>query len=351
MSEFKVEVVKVGPVEKHPNADSLGITKVYDYPVIVKLGEIKEGDLAVYIPVDAVVPDTEPFKFLGGHNRIKARKLRGVFSMGLLMSCKLLREQTDWDPYEIASSFVGDDVSAGLGITKYEPPPDPANTGGECEKDNGIMPKYTDIQNVRRYGRIISDDTEVVLTEKIHGANGRVCVTKELNPESGPEGLLWNKIYVGSHNTVKKPDSNNLWWKMVDKYELKRKLADYTDYVFYFEVYGWVQDLRYGHTQNEQSIAFFDIFDRKEGKYLDWDKSVVIFERLQLPYPPVLFRGAWGEAKNLLPTYKTSMLCGEMMEGVVVRPVVESWDHKVGRLILKYITEDYLLRKNGTERH
>lgn len=38
MSEFKVEVVKVGPVEKHPNADSLGITKVYDYPVIVKKG-------------------------------------------------------------------------------------------------------------------------------------------------------------------------------------------------------------------------------------------------------------------------------------------------------------------------
>lgn len=29
MSEFHVEVVRVGKVEKHPNADSLSITKVY----------------------------------------------------------------------------------------------------------------------------------------------------------------------------------------------------------------------------------------------------------------------------------------------------------------------------------
>lgn len=346
MSEFKVDVVTVGPIEKHPNADSLGITKVYDYPVIVKLGELKEGDTAVYIPVDAVVPDKEPFKFLDGRMRIKAKKLRGVFSMGLLMPVTAF-------PALCGGLPPGDDTAERLGITKYEPP-DPANTGGECDRDTGIMPKYTDIQNVRRYSRVIPDDMEVVLTEKIHGANGRVCVTKELNPESGPEGLLWNKISVGSHNTIKKPDSNNLWWKMVDKYELKYKLADYNDYVFYFEVYGWVQDLRYGHSQHEQSIAFFDIFDRKEGKYLDWDKSVEIFTKLGLPYPPVLYRGPWLLAKEHMYTYKSTRLVQDIshiMEGVVIRPVVESWDHKVGRLILKYITEDYLLRKGGTERH
>jgi len=36
MSEFKVEIVKVGKIGKHPNAYSLSITHVYDYPVIIK---------------------------------------------------------------------------------------------------------------------------------------------------------------------------------------------------------------------------------------------------------------------------------------------------------------------------
>lgn len=354
MSDFKVEIVRVGKIGKHPNADSLSITHVYDYPVIIKTDNLKEGDLAVYIPVDAVVPDTEPFKFLKGHLRIKARKLRGIFSMGLLMSCQSLREQTNWDPYNVSSSFLGCDVAAQLGITKYEQPVDPKTTCGDADKDTGVMPKYTDIQHQRKYGNLIPDDMEVVLTEKVHGANGRVCVTQEVNPETG---ILENKMYVGSHNTIKKYNPQVLWWKVCEAAGLKEKLSERPcpDFVFYFEVYGWVQDLRYGHSQNEQSIAFFDIFDRKRGIYLDYDDQRRIFKALDLPVVPRLFRGTYGEAKKLLPEFKHTFLVenpnGHIMEGVVIKPVVETWNEEVGRLVLKYITEDYLLRKNGTEAH
>jgi hypothetical protein len=47
MSEFIVTVVRVGPIEKHPNADMLSITKVFDYPVVIRTGEFRAGDLEV----------------------------------------------------------------------------------------------------------------------------------------------------------------------------------------------------------------------------------------------------------------------------------------------------------------
>jgi len=42
---------------------------------------------------------------------------------------------------------------------------------------------------------------------------------------------------------------------------------------------------------------------------------------------------------------------GHMREGVVVRPLHERNDPDVGRVILKSISPDYLLRNGGTELH
>jgi hypothetical protein len=36
MSTFKAVVVKVGPLKKHFNADTLLVTKVFDFPLIQK---------------------------------------------------------------------------------------------------------------------------------------------------------------------------------------------------------------------------------------------------------------------------------------------------------------------------
>jgi hypothetical protein len=49
MSEFRVQVVQLGPIEKHPNADTLSCTEVDGYPVIFRTGDYAEGDLAVYL--------------------------------------------------------------------------------------------------------------------------------------------------------------------------------------------------------------------------------------------------------------------------------------------------------------
>ncbi len=59
------QAVRILNVISHISADALDIVTVLgDYPVIVKRGEYKVGDLACYIPIDAIVPDTEEYHFL-----------------------------------------------------------------------------------------------------------------------------------------------------------------------------------------------------------------------------------------------------------------------------------------------
>lgn len=97
MSTFECPVVRVA-IEPHPNADAIELARVGGYLAIVKKGQFKDGDLAVYIPEQAVLPEWL-LKLLGfwddlngkgtlsgsAGSRVRAIKLRGVLSQGLLI--------------------------------------------------------------------------------------------------------------------------------------------------------------------------------------------------------------------------------------------------------------------------
>ena len=97
MSEFHVRKVTITNKELHPNADSLSITNVEGYPVVIRTEDFQLGDQALYIPVDALLDVRNPrFSFLTsrtnetGIHRVKAAKIRGIFSMGLLIPWEFL---------------------------------------------------------------------------------------------------------------------------------------------------------------------------------------------------------------------------------------------------------------------
>ena len=319
MSEFKIEVVEVASVEKHPNADRLEIAKVADYPVIIRAGEFKPGDRAVYVPIDAVVPDVERWAFLKGHRRIKAARLRGIFSMGLLTAA---------DP----SWPVGFDAQEILGIEKYEPA-EHASMGGENEAGPGGAPCYTDIEGLRRHKGVLRPGEEVVLTEKIHGCNARYVWT---------EGRLW----AGSRTAWKRLDAGNLWWKVAEREGMAAKLREEPDVVLFGEVYGQVQDLKYGAGRGELFFRAFDTFDLRTRQYRDHDEFVRTAARVGLPTVPTLYRGPWDPEALAGLAGGQSTLADHCREGVVVKPVRERHEH-MGRVILKCVGEDYLLRKGA----
>jgi RNA ligase (TIGR02306 family) len=320
MSEFKVEVSRVSGVVKHPNADTLSIADINGYPVIFRTGDYEEGQLAVYVPVDSVVPDLPEWAFLSGHRRIKAKRLRGVFSMGLLS--KALPEWT-----------LGQDVQAEMGIEKWEPEM-ALNMNTENERDPGFLPVFTDIEGLRRHKTVLVPGEEVVITEKIHGANARFVYR---------DGALW----VGSHKNIKRRDETNMWWRLAIALGLEEKLAQIPGTAIYGEVYGQVQDLKYGIPSGTKLILF-DALDTNTRTYCNYDEFRRVASLLGLPTVPELYRGPWSMDLASHAEGKTTVVGADhVREGFVVRPIAERWDHKCGRVILKMIGEGYLLRKGA----
>ncbi len=315
VAEHTCDVVVV-KLEPHPNADSLSLVMVDDFQCAVRTEDWNNGDLAVYIPPDSIVPETKEFEFLGKHRRIKARKLRGEWSVGLLIPAP-------------SDASVGDDCMERLGIVHYEPQVHGHfSTGGDnVTPPPGCYPKY-DVLNFRKYSSLFNDGEEVVVTEKIHGANARFVCTND-------------QMFCGSRRFWKKEDPNNLWWKALNQCTvLEAWLRHHQDLVVYGEVYGSVQKFTYGANRGEIRFAAFDIM--QNGQWLNFDEVHII--GAPLPWVPLVYRGEYDKTKILTFVDGYSLIPGSqnIREGVVIKPIIERTNRKIGRLQLKIVSNTYL---------
>lgn len=325
MSEFHVEVVRLGAIEKHPNADSLSITQVHGgYPVILRTGQFGEGDLATYVPIDALVPtDREPFTFLRNgtraRERIKAKRLRGVFSMGLLVAAP-------------EGAQEGDDVREALGVEKWEPAVEIVGTSALAESPpSGPQIPVYDLEGLRKFRWMLTPGEEVVVTEKIHGANARFFHDGE-------------RLWAGSRTQWKREDSDGLWWPVARSLETALCTIG-PNFVVFGEVYGQVQDLKYGVKEGAK-FAAFDILNRITGTWLNWRAFRDACEVFGIPMVPVLYEGEWHDGIADMAE-GPSTLAPHVREGIVVKPTIERRDPRHGRVCLKLAGQGYLLRKEA----
>ena len=80
-------LVKIDELRPIAGYDRVEHARVGGWWVIVKKDQFKVGDPAIYIEVDAKVPEKEPFMFLEKRNfKVKTLKMCKVISQGLLMS-------------------------------------------------------------------------------------------------------------------------------------------------------------------------------------------------------------------------------------------------------------------------
>jgi RNA ligase (TIGR02306 family) len=339
-SEHNCAVVQLGQMLPHPNADTLDITMVHGgYPCIVKKGSLIEGDLAIYIPVDNLLPLAGPFTFLERlkqgkdyigdgviRHRLKSIRLRGTFSMGLLLPLS-----------EIDSSLkVGEDVTDLLEIIKYEPP-EPTGMG-EDEKDPGFLPCY-DIEGLRRWQHLLVNGEQVVITEKIHGENARFA---------WQDGRLW----CASRTRFKKFDSHTSWTNVARRLELSDRFANAANgdlnypYAIYGEVYGGgAQALSYGVQRGQRDLAIFDILEIKTRRWLNYDQVCEVANNLGLNTVPLLFGGKWEGIETHKSLAEGSTTIGgvtHLREGFVVKPIKERISQEIGRVILKLHGEGWL---------
>lgn len=300
-------------LERHPNADSLSLVKVFHYSVIVRTVDWIDRKIGAYICPDSVVPDTPEYAFLNGHRRIKVRKLRGIISMGLLMPAP-------------DGAVIGQDVAERMGVLHYEPPD--TTTGGEnVPPPPGYHPNY-DVDTMYRYAHLFKEGEPVIVTEKIHGANGRWA-------------WIDGQMYCGSRNLWKKEDDKSVWWRALRRnVEVQDFCREHPGITVYGEVYGWVQSLRYGRKPGEVDIAVFDLLDGQE--WIAGAQARLIGE--ELPWVPLIYYGPFireeifkmADGPSFIPNVEHER------EGVVVKPLNERTDPEIGRLQLKIVSSEYL---------
>lgn len=384
MAELIVEVCKIDKVERHPNADRLDIATVKGWNCIVGRHEFKEGDLCIYIPVDAVLPDAlENVLFSNTQvklkkHRVRTIKLRGVVSQGLVISPAKVNEYTMatkgavfFGSGKIAETYDCKDV---LGITKYEPPAKGIpmklnNSRRALIHRHPDFRKYTDINHLKNFPTMLKD-SKVIVTEKIHGTNFRsgwlpykprtiFGKLKKIILDIFGLGKKWEFVY-GSHNVQLQDGSDkqyyetNVYARIVKQLDLKSKFRELPGLIFYGEIYGdgIQKGYTYGKKPGEIDVRWFDAYCTQGQRYIDWHELLTVACEFDLELVPVI---SIDEFKSIdLDRYVSgrSLICKDQRhrEGIVIRSVEEFNGHG-GRSILKFLNPDYLLLKDNSYWH
>ena len=326
MSSLIVEVCQIDKVLPHPGADNLELIIIKGWQCVVPKGHYKNLDKCVYIPVDSVLPielsdRLNITKYLS-NGRVRCARLRGESSFGVVLDC-----DKDWS--------VGTSVTDHYGITKWEPPL--RITSSDTIQEHPTFIRYTEIENLRNFPTIFGEGEKIYITEKIHGTNVRLS-------------YIDNGKMAGSHRMQRKEvddiTANPYWFPWSIK-GVEEFLTESPNTILFGETFGpKIQNLTYG--LKRLSFAAFDIW--KKGHYLNYQEFLTICYHYGIPTVPLLGYTTFSlEIIKRLSKGNTMLGADHVREGIVIRPDTERNDPKVGRVILKYINDDYLFKKDTTD--
>lgn len=373
-STHKVEVVPLQLI-KHPDADRLSIAKVYDYECVVATDAWVGHAKAAYIQSDTLVPVSRPeFAFLAseanhdGYYRVRAKKLRGVKSFGLLVPV----------PHE---ANLGDDLADYFGCKHYDPPVKNSQMSiqvGEKKIRLDVpetvkgpdVPEY-DLEAGKKYRAELELGEPVLVFEKCHGSQSKFCLNDGVMYCGSKSG--WKAEYVDlSHLTVeylvsqgcdeekarevsaakKEPKRNTgWWWKAHDDNPCIRAFCEKNPgYVLYGEIIGnAVQGgFPYGVPNGKIGFLAFDVM--KDGRFLPNKEARELAAESGVPWVPLLGEIPFDPAvvAEMAEGQTTVPGASHIREGCVVQPVNER-SGKCGRLKLKWVGLGYLTRKEQNE--
>lgn len=384
MATFECKVLRL-EIEPHPNADRLELAKIGDYRSIVGKGQYKTGDLGVYIPEAALVPAwlLEAMNLTGKlagkeHNRVKAVKLRGVLSQGLVCGAEFraLAEAGVTKPSRlrlvdehergVLYASEGDDVREFLGIEKYEPTV-PSCMRGEVHNAFGFTLKY-DIENLKKYPDVLVPTETVFFTEKLHGTWTCFGFHPEFEKEPylvsskglSDRGLAFKlneanarNLYVQALKHTEDEEEMNIVDRL-RQYMLDDKgLVDVPCYVL-GETYGPGVQKHFDYGLLKPAFRVFDIYigPPGHGNYLRPYELYDVCDAIGADTVPLLYLGPYSRGKVEKYTSGMETSSGKeahIREGIVIRPLIEREETELGRVILKSVSEEYILMKGGTD--
>ena len=292
-------VRKIDSIRPIPDADAIECAVIGGWTVVVKKGEFKPGDLAVYVEIDAWVPTEiapflskgqEPKEFEGiKGERLRTVKLRGQLSQGLLLPLSVPFEKAGDTGFLHTSEddfYEGEEVSEILGIVKYEAPI-PAQLAGEVKgMFPGFIPK-TDQERVQN----LSNELEVWRAEGNFWE-----VTEKLDGSSMTVYIRDGEIGVCSRNLELKRNKDNSLWKAVANQGIEEMLIGYNAFDSEFAVALQGELIGEGIQGNPyklkgQKFYIFDIYDIAAGRYYTPKERSKFIKETGLAHVPVMDTG------------------------------------------------------------
>lgn len=353
MSSFGIFAETIGEIIPHPNADRLDLATLLgiDYTFVVPKGQYKQGDLVIYFPLDAILPQELLAKIglvgkLGGNNRnrVKTIKLRGQISQGIVAK-----------PSDVVPEFTAADVSnrtdfaEKLGIIKYDPEDvnfNPHSAGGPGYVRPNPLPSYTykyDIENAEKYKAIVDGlmEEEVYITEKLEGCHvsmhllddGTVDLCSRNCKVIPTEGKSWHEL--GVENTP------------IESF-LRQLRAIFTTGIITIR----------GEVVGPPVMKNIYKLDKLEVKVFEIEVNSIpinavhfygLVEQFGIPTAPLLFKGKLKdylngktvkEASNGVTVFGNDL--AHLREGIVIKPSTEIRSRSLGRVFLKQRSPQYL---------
>jgi RNA ligase (TIGR02306 family) len=195
------------------NADKLEIVKLVGlgWQIVAQKGIHKVHDVVLFVPIDTVVQRAHWNEFLFKNPddktaRVNKVRLRGNLSMGIVIPAA---EVSTYLP--IGTDVFGTDVSAFLGISKYEKP---LPMSGEAIGHRPAFIQMTDEDNLQSIPNILKEIVEIDLVETLKLDGTSLTAYRK----DGHFGVCSRQLEL--------KEGNNAFWVAVKKYGIDKLLPE-----------------------------------------------------------------------------------------------------------------------------
>ena len=332
MSERKLATIrKIDNIAPIKDANAIECAAIGGWNVVVKKGEFKVGELAVYFEIDSWMPkELAPFLFEGKEfegvegARLRTKKLRGVISQGLLLPRQIALDK-------VGEIFEGMDVTELLAIKKWDKPLPPRLTGLAKGNFPSFIPK-TDQERVQNLSKEIAEMQGEIFeaTLKLDGSSITVY--------SNREGEEWVDGVCSRNLDLKEGDS--AFWVIAKQENIHEKIRS-TGRSLAMQGEMLNTNIQ-GNWEKVDKLCMFvyNIYDIDAKKYLLPDERIALCKELGIPHVPVF------EPNFVLENTVSELL--ELADGEGMNKGVKReglvFKHKTSDFSFKVISNSYLLK-------
>lgn len=346
-ANYAAQVVRVPELFKLPNSDRLYGVGIFGYTVVVDDSWLdREGELAVFFPAESQLSpeftrhanlyrhneknaNPEESGYLEDNRRIRALKLRGTVSAGLLLPVAVVEElarsikaKVHVDDLLEGATF---DTIDGVEISrKYRLKEPQAPRSREDKKlakafkrvDAKLFPVHVETDQYLRNEHLLSEDDILIVTQKLHGTSWRGARTLVKRKPTWrdwwarkvlrvPVQEQYFDLLAGSRQVIKDPKSTtqnhfyayDLWTKKLE--EVGSNIPE--NVIVYGEIVGYTEgggEIQKGHTygaeegKNDLYVYRVSLVTNSGDLYdLSWDQVVHFCQTHGFKHVPELWRG------------------------------------------------------------